>query len=164
MALFLSRSVNKVDKKGRVSVPAPFRAALGEEITDGIALTKPVSRLDCIEAAPMSRAHQRMAQLDELDEDDEDHWALAMVALGNMRQVTFDPEGRIILPEDLKEFAGIDDTAVFVGMGKTFQIWHPDRLTVRMAEAEEIAARLPKKRAAMKAKPPSPTGENGDGG
>lgn len=140
MALFLSRSVHKVDKKGRVSVPAAFRSALGDVLTAGLALTKPVNRLGCIEAAPMARAYERLDQLARLNQDSPQYSALAMVTLGNMRETHFDPEGRIVLPGDLMAHAGIDDSAVFVGMGRTFQIWQSDRLDAYMLQAEELAA------------------------
>lgn len=140
MALFLSRSVHKVDKKGRVSVPAAFRAALGDLITDGIALVKPLNRLAAIEASPLARVHERIEQLETLNQDSPQHAAIAMVTLGNMRQVPFDGEGRIVLPEDLMTYAGIVDSAVFVGLGKYFQIWNAEALDAYMAEAEAMAA------------------------
>lgn len=140
MALFLSRSVHKVDKKGRVSVPAAFRAALGDALPKGLALTKPVNRLGCIEAAPMARAHERLEQLARLNQDSQQYSALAMVTLGNMREIHFDPEGRIVLPPDLMAHAEISDSAIFVGMGPTFQIWESARLDAYMLQAEEMAA------------------------
>ena len=140
MALFLSRSVHKVDKKGRVSVPAAFRAALGDQLSEGIALTKPVNRLAAIEASPISRVNARMEQLETLNENMPHVAALAMVTLGNMRKIPFDGEGRIILPEDLISYAGITDSAVFVGLGKYFQIWEANALEAYMLEAEAMAA------------------------
>jgi len=139
MALFLSRSTHKVDKKGRVSVPAAFRAALGEALAGGIALTKPVNRQKAIEATPMARVMARLAQLDTLKSDSPQRDAMAMVTLGNMRQTSIDGDGRMILPEDLMAHAGITDMAVFVGLGHTFQVWEAQALDAYMNEAEAIA-------------------------
>jgi len=139
MALFLSRSTHKVDRKGRVSVPAAFRAALGEAIGDGIALTKPLNRQKAIEATPMPRVMARLAQLDTLKSDSPQRAAIAMVTLGNMRQISIDGDGRMILPEDLMAHAGISDMAVFVGLGHTFQVWEASALDAYMSEAEAIA-------------------------
>lgn len=141
MALFLSRSVHKVDKKGRVSVPAAFRTTLGDALGDGLALTKPLNRRGCIEAAPLSRAYERMEQLANINADSDIHEALAMMTIGSMREIHFDPEGRIVLPPELIDHAGITDAAVFVGLGRTFQIWDQTRLDAFTQEAEEIAAR-----------------------
>jgi len=88
----------------------------------------------------MARAHERMAQLGRLNADSEEYSALAMVTLGNMREIHFDPEGRVNLPDDLMKFASIDGSAVFVGMGPTFQIWNQDKLDAYIKNAEEIAA------------------------
>ncbi len=139
MALFLSRSTHKVDKKGRVSVPAAFRSALGEALGDGVALTKPMNRQKAIEATPMARVMARIEQLDSLKSDSAQHAAIAMVTLGNMRQTSIDGDGRMILPEDLMAHAGITDMAVFVGLGRTFQIWEAKALDAYMQEAEAIA-------------------------
>ena len=158
MALFLSRSTHKVDKKGRVSVPAAFRAALGDALGDGIALTKPLNRLTTIEATPMARVMARIEQLEALNQDTPQHQAFAMVTLGNMRQVGVDGDGRMILPEDLMTFAGITDSAVFVGLGRTFQIWEASALDAYMIEAEAMAeenvAMLPKLGAAKAVESP----------
>ena len=139
MALFLSRSTHKVDKKGRVSVPAAFRSALGEAIADGIALTQPVTGESAIEAAPMAQIRARVAQLDTLPPESADRKALAMMMLGTVDRVSIDGDGRIILPEELKDFTGIDDMAVFVGLGHTFQVWEPEALKTYMVEAAERA-------------------------
>jgi len=139
MALFLARSTHKVDRKGRVSVPAAFRSALGEAIADGISLTQPVTGEAAIEAAPMAQIHARLAQLDTLPPESADRKALAMMMLGTVDRVSIDGDGRIILPEELKEFTGIDDMAVFVGLGHTFQIWEPEALKAYMIEAAALA-------------------------
>ena len=128
MALFLSRSVHKVDKKGRVSVPSGFRAALGDELTQGLALNMPLVGFQCIEASPYSKIDERIAKLDELPTDETEGMSLAHQLLGTMATVNFDSEGRIILPEFLIEYAQIKDSATFVGLGRTFQIWEAEAL------------------------------------
>ena len=139
MALFLSRSTHKVDKKGRVSVPAAFRSALGDALGEGVGLAEPITGQQAIEATPMARIVARLAQLDTLKSDSPQRAALVMMTLGNTRQVTIDGDGRMILPEDLIAHAGIGDTAVFVGLGHTFQIWEPKALDTYMTEAAAIA-------------------------
>jgi len=139
MALFLSRSTHKVDKKGRVSVPAAFRAALGENIAKGIGLAKPLAGQNAIEATPMERVEQRIAQLDTLQDDSLEFAAYAMLMMGSVRNVSIDGDGRMILPEDMMEDVGITDSAVFVGIGHTFQIWEQKALDAFTVEAQAIA-------------------------
>lgn len=136
MAVFLSRSVHRVDKKGRVSVPSGFRAALGDELTQGLALNMPIVGFPCIEAAPFSKIEERMAILDTLPVDEAEGMSLAHQLLGTLAHVTFDGEGRIVLPDYLIEYAGISDSATFVGVGRTFQIWEAEALA-----AHDIATR-----------------------
>lgn len=65
----------------------------------------------------------------------DEHDDLATVLFGESQQLTFDSEGRVSLPQDLAEFAGITNQVAFVGLGPKFQIWNPDRLETRKAEA-----------------------------
>ena len=53
----------------------------------------------------------------------------------------FDPEGRIVLPEILTEHAHIIESAAFVGLGKSFQIWEPNRFADHQAMLRERARR-----------------------
>lgn len=124
MALFLSTYVNRVDRKGRVSVPAPFRAVLGSQPFAGIVAYRsflgPV-----IEASGIDRMTKFSEELESLDEDSERYQFIGSI-LADTRQLQFDGEGRIMLPPDLAEFAGITEEAAFIGQGKFFQIREPE--------------------------------------
>ena len=139
MALFLSRSVHKVDKKGRVSVPSGFRTALGDELAHGLALNMPIVGFPCIEALPYSKIEERMAILDELPIDEAEAMSLAHQMLGTLAHVTFDGEGRIVLPEYLMDYAGITSSATFVGLGRTFQIWEAEALAAHDITTRTVA-------------------------
>jgi len=139
MALFLSRSVHKVDKKGRVSVPSGFRTALGDELAQGLALNMPIVGFPCIEVLPHSKIEERMAVLDELPIDEAEAMSLAHQMLGTLAHVTFDGEGRIVLPEYLMEYAGITNSATFVGLGRTFQIWEAEALAAHDISTRPVA-------------------------
>ena len=138
MALFLSTYTNKVDKKGRVSVPANFRAALQKEDFHGIISYSSFVN-DCIEACGMERMAQLSESIDNLDPYSEERDAFAAAILGGSFQLPFDGEGRIILPEILMEDSGIKDQAVFVGKGATFEIWSPGKFEKYASKAKELA-------------------------
>ncbi len=123
MPLFLSSYANKVDKKGRVSVPAPFRAEL-EHLNGFVAF--PHTEHACIEGWDRSRMDQLAEAMDQYSPLSEEYDALGYL-MGKSRELPFDPEGRVILPPYLIETAGITDSVVFVGRGKSFQIWDPER-------------------------------------
>ncbi len=134
MALFLSTYVNKVDKKGRVSVPAQFRAALASETYQGIVVfrSNQHTALEGFSWSFMEEVGQRLDNFDLFSNSQDD---LATAIFGDSVQLPFDGDGRVVLPSELLSFAEIDGTAVFVGLGKKFQIWNPKTFKKRREEA-----------------------------
>ena len=137
MALFLSTHVNKVDKKGRVSVPAQFRSAVVGQSFPGIVAFRSFS-LPVIDAAGIERMEKYSEELDGLPEGSA-RYEEVRAMLADARQLAFDGEGRIVLPATLTEYAGIKDLAAFVGRGTAFEIWEPAALDVYKAEARRRA-------------------------
>jgi MraZ protein len=125
LAVFLSTYVNKIDRKGRVSVPAAFRAALTPMSAKGIVAYRAV-KLAAIEGSGLDRAEDLSRRIDRLPELSDERDALSAI-LGELRPLDFDGEGRIVLPADLVRHANLAEAAVFVGCGPTFQIWEPER-------------------------------------
>lgn len=139
MTLFLSTHINKVDKKGRVSVPATFRGALANQSFQGIVVF-PSSKHDALEGFSMSTMEELSSRLDNFDIFSDEQDDLAATIFGNATSLNFDENGRIVLPKDLAEQVGITDKAAFVGMGKKFQIWSPEKLEERKAAARSNVA------------------------
>ena len=135
MPLFLSTQINKVDKKGRVSVPAAYRSALAGQGWEGIvclpSLTSPA--LDGCDLAFMEKISSEQGQGINAFSSAQDPLSSAIFAAA--RQLAFDSEGRIVLPEVFLKHAGITDTACFVGRGQTFQIWEPKRFEEHHSDA-----------------------------
>ena len=125
MSLFLSSYENRLDTKGRVSVPAAFRASIGSEKFPGVVLYRSFTN-NCIEGLSMSRMEQLVAATDKMGVFDSELDDLSAMLFADARPLTFDVTGRIVIPADLLKHAGITDTAVFVGRGTSFQIWNPD--------------------------------------
>ena len=124
MSLFLSSFTNKLDAKGRVSVPSAFRTAAAAENFAGVVLFRSFTGA-CIEGMTMSRMEKMADATDQMDLFDEKMDELTAMLFADARQLAFDVTGRIVLPPDLLAHAGIKDEAVFVGRGKSFQIWEP---------------------------------------
>lgn len=139
MALFISTFVNKVDRKGRVSVPATFRAALKGQSFNGIIAFRSY-REAAVEACAMDRMEQFSQGLDALDQFSQEQDELASTIFADAHQLTIDGDGRISLPPLLADHAGITDSAAFVGRGATFQLWNPDTFTRHQEEARRRAA------------------------
>ena len=139
MELFFSTFVNKVDRKGRVSVPATFRAAVADQSFPGI-IVFPSFKYQALDASGVKRMEEMSSRMDTLEEFSEDHENLGML-FASSHSLPFDPEGRIILPEILTEHAQIIESAAFVGLGKSFQIWEPTRFAEHRAMLRERARR-----------------------
>lgn len=120
--LFLDTIVNKVDAKGRVSLPADYRTIVKELSTEIVcyrSLTSP-----CIEGCPEELldklASEMESSLDFFSQTQDD---LTNLIFGDAKRFPFDSTGRIVLTEKLLTHADISDSAVFVGKGRKFQIW-----------------------------------------
>ena len=138
MAVFIGTFENKIDRKGRVSVPAPFRQTLAGQSFQGIVAFRSY-RAAAIEACGidfMERLNDSMTSLDFFSDAQDD---LAATIFADSQQLPFDGDGRVILPGQLAEHAGITERAAFVGKGPIFQIWHPAALERYKEEARARA-------------------------
>ena len=122
--MFISTYENKLDKKGRVSVPAPFRSYLSNLGYNGI-VCFPSFNHSSIEAWPQDRIEKISNAIDSLDpfEEKKDYFATSI--LSESISLQFDSEGRIQITPKLLKHAKIKNSMLFVGQGQTFQIWEP---------------------------------------
>lgn len=123
MAVYLSTFTNKVDRKGRVSFPASFRGALVKAQSDGIILY-PSFKHPCIEGCDEQRIEVIVDSIDQLAGFSDDAENLQTI-LADSQRLAIDGDGRVVLPPNFIEFAQLTDTAMFVGIGRSFQIWSP---------------------------------------
>ena len=122
--MFLSIYENKLDKKGRVSVPASFRSYLSSSGYNGV-VCYPSFNNQSIEAWSQDRIEKISNAIDALNpfEEKKDYFATSI--LSESINLQFDSEGRISLTPKLLKHAKIKNSMLFVGQGKTFQIWEP---------------------------------------
>jgi len=138
--MFLSTYENKLDKKGRVSVPASFRSYLSNIGYNGI-ICYPSFNNQCIEAWPQDRIEKISNAIDSLNpfEEKKDYFATSI--LSESINLQFDSEGRISLTSKLLKHAKIKNSMLFVGQGKTFQIWEPtifEKFRVRASKKSNV--------------------------
>ena len=120
--MFLSTYENRLDKKGRVSVPASFRSYLSNMGYSGV-ICYPSFNNPSVEVCPQSRIEKLSDSIDSLNPFEEKRDIFATSVLADSVNLQFDSEGRISIPNKLLEHAKIKQTMLFVGQGKTFQIW-----------------------------------------
>ena len=138
--MFLSTYENKIDKKGRVSVPASYRSHLSNLGYNGI-VCFPSFNNQSIEAWSQDRIEKISNAIDTLNPFDEKKDYFATSILSESINLQFDSEGRVSLTTKLLKHAKIKKSMLFVGQGKTFQIWEPtsfEKFRVRASRKSNI--------------------------
>ena len=122
--MFLSSYENKIDKKGRVSVPATFRSHLGSLGYNGF-ICYPSFNHSALEGCSQDRIEKLSNTIDSLNPFEEKRDFFATSILAESTNLQFDSEGRISISLKLLKHAKIKNSMLFVGQGQTFQIWEP---------------------------------------
>ncbi len=135
-SIFLSTFHNKIDKKGRISIPPSFRSVLAHKGLQSVVLFQSI-HINAIEGMGMDRMEKISQSIDQLDLFSQAHNDWTSSVFANAHVLSFDSEGRITLPSDLCQAIGIDKEAAFVGQGPTFQIWSPDNLAIHQHQARQ---------------------------
>lgn len=167
MDRFVSTFTNKIDAKGRVSIPAPFRAVLER---DGYKLGSGggIYCYPSLDAPALDAGGERLAQKidgllaglkDYSDERDE----LSVALYGDVQILAIDGDGRIVLPQSLRAHAALDTQIAFVGLGDKFQMWEPGRFAERRERARAKVRETRKLLGAAGNPAPSSDDDGGEG-
>ena len=153
MNRFLSSAVNRIDAKGRVSVPAHFRAVVQSRGYQELYAIRQldVPALDVGGLDLLDRYEERIAQEDPFLQAADD---MSFFVHGDGAFLKLDQDGRITVTDFIREHTGITTEIAFVGRGNFFQIWEPAKLA---AYGAEVRARLLRLRQGTK--PGQQTGE-----
>jgi len=138
--VFLGRFEHTLDAKGRLAIPARFRADLG----DGLVVTRGID--PCLAVYPMAVWAELAERITRLSFADADARQFRRIVFSEAMDVSLDAQGRIVVSQDLRDYAGITRDAVIVGLHTSFEIWSPERWTSVHERAEhgavDVAARL----------------------
>jgi MraZ protein len=141
MDRFLSNAVNRIDAKGRVSVPAHFRGVVQKrgysELYALRALDIPT--LDVGGLDLLDRYEQRIALEDPFLQTADD---MSFFCHGDGMFLKLDQDGRITVTDFMREHTGISSEVAFVGRGHFFQMWEPERLRAYGAQVRERLLKL----------------------
>ena len=136
MDQFVSHYMLRLDAKGRVSVPASFRAVLARDGFDGLYCHPALDR-PALDAGGNALLAEIQALLTGYPPYSEQREQFALSLYGTSETLKIDGEGRVVLTESLKAHTGITDAATFVGLGHKFRIWESGRFRAELAEATE---------------------------
>lgn len=137
--MFVSTYECAIDAKGRVSIPASFRAALGGGTR--IFLWKSLDGSGCLEGGGEQLMAMYRATLLRLAPQSMQRRALVTQIVAGAADLKMDENGRIKLPEDLMAQAGLADKVRFAGNIDSFQLWAPERHAAYVAEMAAAAGR-----------------------
>ena len=126
MDLFISKFNNKIDKKGRVSLPSSFRNVLPKSNKNEIILYKSI-KTKSIEGCGVQRLNEIAKRINNLDFFSEDYDDFTTSIFSEVVTANIDKEGRFLIPENLKKYANLKNEAAFFGQGHFFQIWEPSK-------------------------------------
>ncbi len=138
--MFLGRFSHNLDAKGRLAIPAKFRGALA----DGLVVTRGIDR--CLSVYPLTAWETLAARVSALSISDPDARQFKRMVFAEAMDEELDAQGRIVVPPELRRYAGIEREAIVVGMNTYAEIWNPERWAALSATVEDegssIAQRL----------------------
>lgn len=128
---FKGQYSHSMDRKRRVSIPAKMRANLGARVV----ITKGVDK--CLEIYPTKEWGKRAEHLQNLPKARRETRALIRIILGSASEVELDKLGRILIPEYLTEYAGLDKEVIVVGLGNRIELWNEEKWEEYRSKAEQ---------------------------
>ncbi|MGN6697759.1 MAG: division/cell wall cluster transcriptional repressor MraZ [Thermomicrobiales bacterium] len=134
--MFLGRFSHNLDAKGRLAIPAKFRS----ELAEGVVVTRGIDR--CLSVYPLAAWQTLAEKVSALSISDPDARQFKRMVFAEAMDETLDTQGRIVLPPELRRYAGIDREAVVVGMNTYVEIWEPGRWENLSAAVEDEGASI----------------------
>lgn len=141
--MFLGEFEHSIDDKGRVAVPARFREELGE----GMVLTRGFDA--CLQAFPRHVWQQLSQKVSSLSLGSPEARNLRRILFSNAAEVEVDRQGRILVPQNLREYAGLAEQVVITGMDTYFELWAADRWQAVMEQLDNSGASIAEQLAAL---------------
>ena len=147
---FRGEGVQKVDTKGRVSIPANYRVVLRDGDPNWSEGTLPEfiivygdHRRDFLECFTIDSANEVDEKIARMPRGSRQRRALEKLFNGQSLPASVDETGRIVLPAKLRQKIGIEGEAYFLAMGDTFQIWKPDTFETADSAVDELLDSMP---------------------
>ncbi|MGI8405344.1 MAG: division/cell wall cluster transcriptional repressor MraZ [Thermomicrobiales bacterium] len=134
--MFLGRFEHTLDIKGRIAIPAKFRA----DLVEGLIMTRGIDR--CLAVYPMAAWQDLAARMNALSMADPNARLMRRMVFSEAMDAMLDGQGRVLVPGDLRVYAGIEREAIVVGLHSSFEIWNPERWRDVNATVEATGAAI----------------------
>lgn len=155
MDRFVSNFTSRVDAKGRVSIPASFRAVLARDGFEGL-YVHPSLDTDAVDCGGNALLKDIDDLLNRHSPYSEERDLFSTALMGSSEILRVDTEGRLVLTPMIRDHTGISSEVTFVGQGHKFQIWEPSRFRTHFEEAKLRVRDLRKQLSAHHAASPPP--------
>jgi len=149
MTQFVGTHFGKLDRKGRISVPAPFRAELEAAATSHLVF-RISHQHPCIEARSRAVFQHMLDSILRLEHFSEEREILEAGLVADSTMLRLDGEGRLVLPEEMVGEISLAESIAFLGKGDRFEIWDAEAAKKHVAEAK---AKVREKRLTLAAMP-----------
>lgn len=146
--MFRGQYSYSIDSKGRISIPAKLRKHLSPEANDSFILTRGTS--ECIDVYPMDQWNQMEEKLINLNPFNPDDLKFIRMISQYATDVTLDSQSRILIPQNLLDYAGIQDEVLILGALKKIEIWNPQKYNEYLDNINETYEQIAAKVMAMK--------------
>lgn len=142
MARLLSKYTKTLDPKGRLAIPAKHRNAFPEDQRDTVFLTRGFEK--CIKVYYAEEWDKFENWVTSQDVSEMERNILVREFLGRSAEVSFDSQGRIVIPPDLLEWANLvgQKEAYVIGMYNNLEIWNVHEYTETQRSVEDIVTRI----------------------
>ncbi|MBE5773977.1 MAG: division/cell wall cluster transcriptional repressor MraZ [Clostridiales bacterium] len=132
MTEFSGNYTHNIDPKGRVTIPAAYREALGESFTIGLN-----NDFSAIALYPVEKWQDMSERLNRIPDSDVRGMAyVRLIKAYSFADQNLDGQGRVLLPAGLRKKAGMDKAIRFVGVGRYLEIWDEDRFAATCEQNE----------------------------
>jgi MraZ protein len=132
--VFLGEYEHTVDDKGRLAIPSRFRDELGE----GVIITRGFDK--CLYGFPRPFWETLAQQVTSVGLAQSDARNVQRLLFSGAADLVFDRQGRVLIPQNLRDYAGLGDQVVVAGLNRYFEIWAPDRWTEQLDSIETNAS------------------------
>jgi len=134
--VFFGETAINLDAKGRLAVPMRYRDALAEQCGNRMVLTYSAFDSGSLWLQPEQTWERVRDEVMALPNFNPNHRSLQRRLVGSATAVELDGSGRILLPQSLRQVAGLEKRVIMMGMGNRFEIWNENKLNTRRAEEE----------------------------
>jgi MraZ protein len=142
--LFRGQFTYSIDSKGRISIPAKLRKQLSPEANDTFVMNQGIAK--CIDIYPLDQWIVFEQRLEKLNHFKPEEALFTRMILQNAHEDTLDSQSRILLPQNLIEYAQIEKEVLILGVLKKIEVWNPkvyeEYIKQSKESYEQIAAKV----------------------